>query len=818
MKQFFSLVVLCLLVRSLGAQMIESGFEDSTLDPFHPQRCCGNTAVVVDWGDQARGGSKVAKLQWWENNYQNNRSSRGIEYTSEKHIRINKEGWYGFSFWVNAEGDNKFRLDSDIGIAQALANGGTATPSRPDCFVSWTWILDAKAKGLHLSHRYGGGGTTEVYLTDEIPAGRWVDMIFHMKYSEKNEGLMEVWVDEDCWGEKGEPTYAVYDTPLGLDCWENDALVSGTHLKFGMYCHDTSAYIDGEKRVIYYDQIAMIEGYPEDAWYLVQPERTTGATPPAPPSRLYSNARNGYMNLDWRDNVEMDLRGYYVYRSYRESGPFEKLNEIPVIDSEYVDRSVTTGRQSYYYVTAVDRSGYESPGSEQNSASVNSSMWRNDDVGTLGRSGSVVGEGGAFTISGSGLGVTGAEDAYNFTYFTAIGDCEVIARVMGIDGEIGALAGVSIRDSLEPDSKGVNLVVDEGGTGTFYTRSAVDSTASNVASGGVSLPVWLRLLRVGTQFSAFLSDDGVDWDTLGQVNISFEEEVYVGLTVSSFDPLNLAIATFDNVTVGGSDDAQNVRIVEAESYEFSSSADLESCSEGGLNIVFSQLGSWYLYNDLDFEEGCSLFRMRVSNSGPETRVILRTDRSADSTVGSIEIPSTGGEQEWVTISGVTDELIGVSQLYFILDGDVGDTAAINWFEYVVDDEADYGALDKWRLGQFGTLANAGDAANGSNPDLDLRANLMEYAVGTDPFDLDFDEVVMMGESEDGDYLTLSFDRVADPDLVYSVEATEDLAKEEWSTIWTSTGEGNVAGPVTVVDTKTKEEYPIRYLRLVVEGY
>ncbi len=63
------------------------------------------------------------------------------------------------------------------------------------------------------------------------------------------------------------------------------------------------------------------------------------------------------------------------------------------------------------------------------------------------------------------------------------------------------------------------------------------------------------------------------------------------------------------------------------------------------------------------------------------------------------------------------------------------------------------------------------------------------------------------------YLMLSFARVADPALLYEVQASEDLAA--WAAFWSSTGAGNTAGPVTVTDIKPIGAYSRRFLRISV---
>ena len=64
-------------------------------------------------------------------------------------------------------------------------------------------------------------------------------------------------------------------------------------------------------------------------------------------------------------------------------------------------------------------------------------------------------------------------------------------------------------------------------------------------------------------------------------------------------------------------------------------------------------------------------------------------------------------------------------------------------------------------------------------------------------------------------LALTFTRVADPALTYTVQGTDDLASANWLPIWTSSGEANTAGPVTVTDSQPLSATPRRFLRLQV---
>jgi fibronectin type 3 domain-containing protein len=81
--------------------------------------------------------------------------------------------------------------------------------------------------------------------------------------------------------------------------------------------------------------------------------------PPAAPSGVQAAAAPASIELAWDANTESFLGGYRVYRSTA-GGPFEKLAEVSVIPS-YSDRKVEPGKSYRYAVTAVSKTGYESP-------------------------------------------------------------------------------------------------------------------------------------------------------------------------------------------------------------------------------------------------------------------------------------------------------------------------------------------------------------------------------------------------------------------------------------------------------------------------
>jgi len=68
-----------------------------------------------------------------------------------------------------------------------------------------------------------------------------------------------------------------------------------------------------------------------------------------------------YVELSWEISPESDLAGYRAYRSEQEGTSGDRLNEELLPSPAFRDISVVSGRRYFYRVSAVDRSGNESP-------------------------------------------------------------------------------------------------------------------------------------------------------------------------------------------------------------------------------------------------------------------------------------------------------------------------------------------------------------------------------------------------------------------------------------------------------------------------
>lgn len=86
----------------------------------------------------------------------------------------------------------------------------------------------------------------------------------------------------------------------------------------------------------------------------------TTKTPSAGILGLFATGGNRSVTLEWQDNTDFNLAGYFVYRATDFTGPFAKVNLTAAASSYYFDSGLTNGVTYYYRVTTVDQLGEES--------------------------------------------------------------------------------------------------------------------------------------------------------------------------------------------------------------------------------------------------------------------------------------------------------------------------------------------------------------------------------------------------------------------------------------------------------------------------
>ncbi len=91
-------------------------------------------------------------------------------------------------------------------------------------------------------------------------------------------------------------------------------------------------------------------------------------------------------------------------------------------------------------------------------------------------------------------------------------------------------------------------------------------------------------------------------------------------------------------------------VVQAESYDYMSGVETESCSEGGTNVGYIDAGDWMSYNSVSIpSSGWYTVSFRVASENGGGVLQLEQNSGAD-VLAVVDVPATGGWQNWTTVT------------------------------------------------------------------------------------------------------------------------------------------------------------------------
>ncbi|UII26411.1 beta-1,3-glucanase family protein [Fulvivirga maritima] len=142
-------------------------------------------------------------------------------------------------------------------------------------------------------------------------------------------------------------------------------------------------------------------------------------------------------------------------------------------------------------------------------------------------------------------------------------------------------------------------------------------------------------------------------------DISFEGQTYAfayddvfdqSATVHTPNPTNITITLGGFESDGGGGGSEFSQQIEAEDYGSMQGVQLENCSEGGQNVGYIEATDWMAYNSISIpESGTYLVEYRVASESGGGQLSLDVNAGAN-VLGTLSIPSTGGWQNWTTVS------------------------------------------------------------------------------------------------------------------------------------------------------------------------
>ena len=152
-------------------------------------------------------------------------------------------------------------------------------------------------------------------------------------------------------------------------------------------------------------------------------------------------------------------------------------------------------------------------------------------------------------MKGAGANICCTSDQFRFVYQPITGDTQIVAFVGTLVAASNwSKAGVMIRAGLTGSSAHAYMNISPLAT---LLRSRLTGGLSSVDSSAaaVTAPRWVRLVRQGSLFTAYRSQDGSHWTLVGTEIIPMPATAYVGLAVTSARASVAATARFSNVSV-----------------------------------------------------------------------------------------------------------------------------------------------------------------------------------------------------------------------------------------------------------------------------
>jgi hypothetical protein len=185
------------------------------------------------------------------------------------------------------------------------------------------------------------------------------------------------------------------------------------------------------------------------------------------------------------------------------------------------------------------------------SFTIQSAGWNSNDIGNVGIAGTAVFADGVWTVQGAGADIWGTEDAFQFLHRTVAGDGRrMVVRVDDLENtDEFAKAGLMLRGSLGVDAATVILDVKPDGGVELMSRPSAGAEMVFQAGAFVSLPAWLELSWQNGTVTGSVSQDDVNWTTVGDADFTLPSIYEAGVAVTSHDTTDMNTAHLDSLSV-----------------------------------------------------------------------------------------------------------------------------------------------------------------------------------------------------------------------------------------------------------------------------
>jgi hypothetical protein len=162
---------------------------------------------------------------------------------------------------------------------------------------------------------------------------------------------------------------------------------------------------------------------------------------------------------------------------------------------------------------------------------------------------------GSWLLRGAGEDIGSTSDQFHAVWQTLTGDGTASARVLTIPREdMHSKVGIMMREGEDPGSPFYGIFAMQSGLIVEY-RVQQGASAGELDipfDTNNSLPLYLKVTRVGNLFNAYYSMDGVNWTVAegDQQTIGMPTTLLAGMAIASLSPTNYSTSDLDTVYVG----------------------------------------------------------------------------------------------------------------------------------------------------------------------------------------------------------------------------------------------------------------------------